>query len=63
MSKINEIDGLRTDLYSLRTDLSWIRRKLEGKQEAETLLWVKIRAAGFGAAVIALIALFLILKA
>ncbi len=47
----------------LQQQVSWMRGKLEGKQESETSLWIKIGAvAGFGSAIIALIAIFLSLK-
>lgn len=44
-------------------ELGWIRGKLEGKEEAVSAMWGKVgAAAGFAAALIALIALILSLK-
>lgn len=44
-------------------ELGWIRRKLEGREEAVSAMWGKVgAAAGYAAAIIALVALFLSLK-
>ena len=44
-------------------ELGWIRGKLEGREEAVSAMWGKVgAAAGYAAAIIALVALFLFLK-
>lgn len=54
------LDGIDTRLRSVETDVAWIKGKFEGRQEGKANVWQFITTAtAVGAAVIALIALFL----
>ena len=50
---------IRSYLGELQSGLSWIRGKLEGKQESDAALWGKIAVlAAVGSAIIAVLAYF-----
>ena len=54
------LDGIDTRLRTVETDTAWIKGKFEGRQEGRANVWQFITTAtAVGAAVIALIALFL----
>ncbi|MYB64581.1 hypothetical protein F4083_11415 [Candidatus Poribacteria bacterium] len=54
------LDGIDTRLRSVETDVAWIKGKFEGRQEGRANIWQLVTTAtAVGAAVIALIALFL----
>lgn len=54
------LDDIDTRLRSVETDIAWIKGKFEGRQEGKANVWQLITTAtAVGAAVIAIIALFL----
>lgn len=55
----NMLIKLEERMGTLQEGLSWIRGKLEGKQESDSALWGKIAVlAALGSAIIALLAYF-----
>ena len=59
MQTDNRLNKLEERMGTLQEGLSWIRGKLEGKQESDSALWGKIAVlAALGSAVIALLAYF-----
>ena len=55
----DQFKGIQSYLGELHSGLSWIRGKLEGKQESDAALWGKIAVlAAVGSAIIALLAYF-----
>lgn len=54
------LDDIDTRLRSVETDVAWIKGTFEGRQEGRASVWQVITTAtAVGAAIIALIALFL----
>ena len=54
------LDDIDTRLCSVETDVAWIKGKFEERQEGRASVWQVITTAtAIGAAIIALIALFL----
>lgn len=55
----NRLSKLEERMGTLQEGLSWIRGKLEGKQESDSALWSKIAVlAALGSTIIALLAYF-----